>query len=69
MYIQWPSVSIGQEAGRAPELVWTQRLEEKSFVSAGDRNLIVRSAVRHVTFKTLHEGTNKRNVILAAVRT
>jgi hypothetical protein len=28
---------IGQEAGWAPEPVWTQRLEEKSFVFAGNR--------------------------------
>jgi hypothetical protein len=26
-----PAVPIGQEAGWAPEPVWTQRLEEKSF--------------------------------------
>jgi hypothetical protein len=26
-----PPVHIGQEAGWAPEPVWTQRLEEKSF--------------------------------------
>jgi hypothetical protein len=31
-----PAVPIGQEAGWAPEPVWTQRLEEKSFVSGGD---------------------------------
>jgi hypothetical protein len=30
-------VPIGQEAGRASEPVWTQRLEEKLFASAGDR--------------------------------
>jgi hypothetical protein len=29
-------VPIAQEAGWASELVWTQRLEEKSFASAGD---------------------------------
>jgi hypothetical protein len=29
---------IRQEAGWAPEPVWTQRLQEKSFASAGDRN-------------------------------
>jgi hypothetical protein len=30
-------ISIGQEAGWALELVWTQRLKEKSFASAEDR--------------------------------
>jgi hypothetical protein len=39
-----PPVPIVQEAGWAPEPVWTQRLEEKSFVSPGDRNLIARSS-------------------------
>jgi hypothetical protein len=38
-----PSVPIGQEAGWAPEPVWTQRIEEKSFASAGDRTPIARS--------------------------
>jgi hypothetical protein len=37
-----PPVPIGQEAGWAPEPVWTQRLEEKS--SAGDRTPIARSS-------------------------
>jgi hypothetical protein len=36
-----PPVPIVQEAGWASELVWTQRLEEKSFVPAGDRTLII----------------------------
>jgi hypothetical protein len=31
-----PPVPIVQEAGWAPEPVWTQRLEEKFFASAGD---------------------------------
>jgi hypothetical protein len=31
-----------QEAGWAPEPVWTQRLEEKSFAPAGDRTAIAR---------------------------
>jgi hypothetical protein len=33
----------GQEAGWAPEPVWTQRIEEKSFAPAGDRTPIARS--------------------------
>jgi hypothetical protein len=39
-----PPVPIVQEAGWAPEPVWTQRLEEKSFVHAGDRTSIARSS-------------------------
>jgi hypothetical protein len=38
-----PPVPIVQEAGWASEPVWTQRLEEKSFASAGDRTAIARS--------------------------
>jgi hypothetical protein len=34
-------VLTGQEAGWTTELVWTQRLEKKSFASARDRTLIV----------------------------
>jgi hypothetical protein len=30
-----PPVPIGEEAGWAPEPVWTQRLEEKFFAPAG----------------------------------
>jgi hypothetical protein len=37
-----PPLPIGQEAGWAPEPVWTQRLEEKSSASAGDRSWIAR---------------------------
>jgi hypothetical protein len=33
----------------APEPVWTQRLEEKSSASVGDRTLVVQSVVRHST--------------------
>jgi hypothetical protein len=44
-----PLVPIGQEAGWAPEPVWTQRLEEKSSVSVGDRTPVVQSVVRHYT--------------------
>jgi hypothetical protein len=36
-------VPIGQEAGWAPQPVWTQRIEEKSFAPAGDRTPIARS--------------------------
>jgi hypothetical protein len=39
-----PPVPIGQEAGWAPEPVWTQRLEEESFAPAGDRTSISRSS-------------------------
>jgi len=42
-------VPIGQEAGWAPELVSTQRLEEKSLASAGERTPVVQSVVRHYT--------------------
>jgi hypothetical protein len=39
-----PPVPIGQEAGWAPEPVWAQRIEEKSFAPAGDRTPIARSS-------------------------
>jgi hypothetical protein len=44
-----PQVPIGMEAGWAPGPVWTQRLEEKSCASAGDRTPVVDSVVRHYT--------------------
>jgi hypothetical protein len=40
-----PPVPIVQEAGWAPEPVWTQRIEEKSFAPAGDRTPIARSSI------------------------
>jgi hypothetical protein len=39
-----PPVPIVQEAGWAPEPVWTQRIEEKSFAPAGNRTPITRSS-------------------------
>jgi hypothetical protein len=36
-----PPVPIGQEAGWATEAVWTQRLEERSSASVGDRTPVV----------------------------
>jgi hypothetical protein len=39
-----PPVPIVQETRWVSEPVWTQRLEEKSFVSAGDRTPIARSS-------------------------
>jgi hypothetical protein len=42
-------VPIGLEAGWASEPVWTQRLEEKSSASVGDRTPVVQSVVRHKT--------------------
>jgi hypothetical protein len=44
-----PPVAILQEAGWAPEPVWTQRLEEKSSASVGDRTPVTQSVVRHYT--------------------
>jgi hypothetical protein len=44
-----PTVPIVQEAGWAPEPVWTQRLEEKSSVSAGDRTPPVQTVASHYT--------------------
>jgi hypothetical protein len=42
-----PPVPTVQEAGWAPEPVWTQRLEEISSASVGDRTPVVQSVVRH----------------------
>jgi hypothetical protein len=42
-----PPVPSGQEAGWAPEPVWTQRPEEKSSAFVGDRTPVVQSVVRH----------------------
>jgi hypothetical protein len=44
-----PPVPIVQEAGWAPELVWTQRIEEKSSASVGDRTPVVQSVVSQYT--------------------
>jgi hypothetical protein len=42
-----PPVPILQEAGWAPELVWTQRVEEKSSASIGDRTPGAQSVASH----------------------
>jgi hypothetical protein len=42
-------VPIVQEAGCASELVWTQRLEEKSFATAGNPTPVVQCIVTHYT--------------------
>jgi hypothetical protein len=44
-----PPVPTVQEAGWAPEPVWTQRLEERSRASVGDRTPAVQSVIRHYT--------------------
>jgi hypothetical protein len=47
-----PPVPIGQEAGWAPEPVWIQRLEEKSFrLCRGSKfnRLVAQSVARHYT--------------------
>jgi hypothetical protein len=48
-----PPVPIVQEAGSASELVWTQRIEEKSFAPTGDRNPIAQRALLMKYFKYL----------------
>jgi hypothetical protein len=55
-----PPAPIVQEAGWAPEPVWTQRLEEKSFASVADRTLAVQSVVRHVHQYIIHLSQNNR---------
>jgi hypothetical protein len=44
-----PPVPIGYESRWASELVWTQRLEEKSLVLVWDRTPSFQSVVRHYT--------------------
>jgi hypothetical protein len=44
-----PPVPTGLEVGWTPEPVWTQRLEEKSCASVGDRTMVVQSVVSHYT--------------------
>jgi hypothetical protein len=39
-----PPVPIGQEAKWAPEMVCTQKLDEKSLASAGDRTSFAQSS-------------------------
>jgi hypothetical protein len=41
-----PPIPITQEAGWAPEPVWTQGLEEKSSAPVGDRTPVVQPVVR-----------------------
>jgi hypothetical protein len=42
-----PGKPFVQEAGWAPEPVWTQRLVEKYSATVGDRTPVVQSVVRH----------------------
>jgi hypothetical protein len=44
-----PPVPIVQEAGWASELVWTQRIEEKSVASTGDRTPVAQSVAKQYT--------------------
>jgi hypothetical protein len=44
-----PPVPIVQEAGWAPEPVWSQRLEDKPCASVRDRDPVVQPVVRHYT--------------------
>jgi hypothetical protein len=47
--VKGPPVHIGQEAGWASEVVWTQRLEEKFYACAGYRTPVVQSVARPYT--------------------
>jgi hypothetical protein len=50
--VKGPPVPIGQEAGWAPEPVWTQKIEEKCFYFCSGSNLdrpVVQFVVRHYT--------------------
>jgi hypothetical protein len=49
-----PPVPIGQEAGWAPELVWTQRIEN-IFASAGDRTPVCNLRVTFSLVATINE--------------
>jgi hypothetical protein len=48
-----PPVPIGQEAGWAPDPIWTQRLQEKSFAPVGNRTPIARRPARSQTLYSL----------------
>jgi hypothetical protein len=50
-----PPVPIVQEGGWAPEPVWIQRIEEKSFAPAGDRTPIARSSASSQTLYCLSQ--------------
>jgi hypothetical protein len=64
-----PPVLIGQEALWAPELVWTQRLEEKSFPSVGDRTPVVQSVtILTELLRLLTVSVNIRNILLNTTR-
>jgi hypothetical protein len=41
--------TVEEQAGWASKLVWAQRVEKKSFASAGYRTPVVQSVVRHYT--------------------
>jgi hypothetical protein len=44
-----PRYPLDREDGWVSELVSTQKVEERSFASVGDRTLVVQSVVRHCT--------------------
>jgi hypothetical protein len=46
----YPRYPLYRRLGRASELVWTQRLGEKSVVSAGNRTLVVQFVVNRIIF-------------------
>jgi hypothetical protein len=54
-----PPVPIVQEAGWAPEPVWTQGVQEKSSASVGDRTPVAQSIVRQYTYRVLQAHTRE----------
>jgi hypothetical protein len=62
-------VPVVQEAGWAPEQVWTQRLEEKFFTSAEDRTLVAQSELsqHHTTYNSVSPHTEAVHVSLVRI--
>jgi hypothetical protein len=62
LYPRWkdPAVPIVQEAGRASEPVWTQRIVGKSFASAGDRDPVIQSLTKTLNWLSYPSSTSSQ---------